>query len=88
MVYLHVMTRPLQLQSRVGDDGVLTLRVALSAEDAGRDVTVTIEPTAVAVAEPQRSAWPPGYFEATFGSSASDPIEEPADPPPPPETLD
>jgi hypothetical protein len=32
------------LKSRVGADGVLTVSVPLSAEDANREVTVTIEP--------------------------------------------
>lgn len=75
------MMRPTQLQFRVGDDGVLTLGIALGPEDASRDVRPAIEPTAVEVVEPTQSEWPPRYFEETFGCLASDPIAEPPDPP-------
>ncbi|HEY2909618.1 MAG TPA: hypothetical protein VGI99_05195 [Gemmataceae bacterium] len=34
------------VQSRVGDDGILHLEGPMSADDANRDVTVTVEPTA------------------------------------------
>lgn len=37
------MTR-IEVRSRVGDDGVLSLRVALDPADANRDVIITVEP--------------------------------------------
>ena len=38
------MTRPVQIESRVGADGVLTLRVPLGPDEADARVRVTVEP--------------------------------------------
>ena len=70
------MTRSLQIESRVGKDGVLTLRVPLAPSDADTDVIVTIQP------KPSHRSWPPGYFEQTYGCMADDPTAVPDDPVP------
>ena len=67
------MTRSLQIESRVGKDGVLTLRVPLAASDADTDVIVTIRPKSL------HSSWPAGYFERTYGCLADDPMTVPED---------
>jgi hypothetical protein len=82
------MTQSLQIESRVGTDGVLTLRVPLAASDANTDVIVTIRPKSTAAVRSAASAWPPGYFEKTYGSFASDPLAIPEDPVPAPEAVE
>ncbi len=82
------MTQNLQIESRVGSDGVLTVRVPLAASDANMDVIVTIRPKSVKDKQIAQSAWPPNYFENTYGSLADDPLMIPEDPAPLPETLD
>jgi hypothetical protein len=76
------MTRSLQIESRVGKDGVLTLRVPLAASDADTEVLVTIQP------KPLHAAWPAGYFEQTYGCLADDPLAVPDDPVPAPEGVE
>jgi hypothetical protein len=82
------MTRSLQIESRVGTDGVLTLRVPLGASDANTDVIVTIRPKLPEDKRPAQPTWPVGYFEKTYGSLAADPLTIPEDPAPLPETLE
>lgn len=82
------MIRSVQIESRVGKDGVLNLRVPLSASDAGMDVVVTIEPKQPDGRPSGTSKWPPQYFEQTYGSLAQDPLEIPADPAPAPEGVE
>jgi hypothetical protein len=81
------MTQSLQIESRVGTDGVLTLRVPLGASDANRDVIVTIRPKLPQDIHPTQSTWPVGYFEKTYGSLAADPLTIPEDPALLPETF-
>ena len=64
----------IQVQSRVGDDGVLTLRIPLGAQDANTEVTVTIEP-----ARTNGNAaldWH-AFVKETYGSCAGLGLEEP-----------
>ena len=68
------MTRSVQIESRVGKDGVLTLHVPLALSDADSEVLITIQPKL------PHSAWPPGYFEQTYGCFADDPLAIPDDP--------
>ena len=62
------MTRPLQIESRVGPDGVLTLRVPLGPEEADARVRVTVEPLP-AGAGPSTDDWHQ-FVEETYGSCA------------------
>jgi hypothetical protein len=82
------MTQSLQIESRVGTDGVLTLRVPLGVADANTDVIVTIRPKLPEDKRIAQSTWPAGYFDKTYGSLAADPLTIPDDPAPLPETLE
>ncbi|HWE02528.1 MAG TPA: hypothetical protein VG326_08960 [Tepidisphaeraceae bacterium] len=61
------MTQSLQIESRVGTDGILTLRVPLAASDANTDVIVTISPKSAEDSPIARTTWPVGYFDKTYG---------------------
>jgi hypothetical protein len=67
------MNKSLQIESRVGVDGVLSLRVPLAGSDANTEVIVTISPKL------KSTDWPQGYFEQTFGCLAADPLLIPDD---------
>jgi len=67
----------IRLNSKVGQDGVLNLRVPLGAADANAEVVVTIQP-----ASPNEHASQSDWHEfvnQTYGSCASLGLEEPAD---------
>jgi hypothetical protein len=81
------MTRRFQIESRVGNDGVLALRVPLSPSDANTEVIVTIQPKSPLSHQTSTSSWPPGYFDKTYGCLANDPLTAPEDPVPMPEDL-
>ena len=76
------MTQNLQFESRVGQDGILTLRIPLTPSDANTDVIVTIQAKPPSTATVTQSEWPPEYFEQTYGSMAGDPLQIPEDPAP------
>ena len=65
------MTQTVQIRSRVGKDGVLTLRVPLGTEGADADVLVTIQPFGEPLSPPT-----PGpldwhqFVDETYGSCA------------------
>lgn len=64
------MAKPVQLRSRVDADGVLTLRISLTPEHAGADVTVTIERVIAAVAAlGDANEWT-RFVQRTYGSCA------------------
>jgi hypothetical protein len=69
-----------QLESEVGADGVLELRVPLGAHDARKRVIVTIEPLppSASPSVPGSSDWHE-FVERTYGSCAGMGLEEPAD---------
>ena len=62
------MTQPIELHSRVGDDGILTLRVPLGPAEAGSEVVVRIEPVGVGSAQ-SPSNWQK-FVDETYGSCA------------------
>jgi len=62
------MTRPVRFESRVGPDGVLSLRVPLGPEEADARVRVTVEPLpADEKPASDDSEWH-RFVEATYGS--------------------
>lgn len=72
--------KAIQLESEVGADGVLELRVPLGADDARRRVVVTIQP----LPQLQRGATLPAsnwheFVERTYGSCQALGLEEPPD---------
>lgn len=48
---------PTVVNSRVGDDGVLTLELPLGVEEAGREVRVTVEPIRRPMTQAEWQAW-------------------------------
>lgn len=62
----------IRLKAHVGTDGLLKLEIPLEVADSDLEVEVTIssvdQPAAIVM------AWPPGYFEQTFGALADDPL--------------
>jgi hypothetical protein len=71
--------KSIQLESEVGADGVLELRVPLGTHDARKRVIVTIEPLPPAPpSAPDSSDWHE-FVERTYGSCAGLGLEEPPD---------
>jgi hypothetical protein len=72
--------KSVQLESEVGADGVLELRVPLGIGDARTRVVVTIEPLPPPVSSsvPAASNWH-DFVERTYGSCAGLGLEEPPD---------
>ena len=54
----------------VGPDGTLTVAVPTPLRETDVEVMVVVQPVT-----PEERGWPPGFFEATFGSLKNDPIE-------------
>ena len=72
--------KSIQVESEVGVDGILELRVPLGVGDAGTHVVVTIQPLPES-SEPATAApsdWH-DFVERTYGSCAGLGLEEPAD---------
>ena len=61
------MTRPIQIESRVGADGVLTLRVPLGPEEADAHVRVTVEPLGPSPRSGNGADWH-RFVEQPYGS--------------------
>lgn len=66
----------IRLNSRVGNDGVLSLNVPLGAADANTDVVVTIQS---AVGKPRELSDWHEFVAQTYGSCADLGLDEPAD---------
>lgn len=62
--------KTVQIQSEVGTDGVLALRVPLGSDEAGHQVIVTIEPVpAASSTKHDRVSWHQ-FIQETYGSCA------------------
>ena len=59
------------LHSRVGADGLLKLQVPVNLTNTELDVVLIVQPVA---AVEQDRAWPPGFFEQTYGSFHDQPL--------------
>lgn len=57
----------IRVLEKTGKDGMLSLRIPLGNPEVEYDVLVVVQPKAAA-ASSDELGWPPGYFEATFGS--------------------
>lgn len=71
------MTR-IELRSKVGADGVLTLKVPLGPDEANQEVLVTVEATGGPVSQSATEDWH-RFVEQTYGSCAGKGLEEPPD---------
>jgi hypothetical protein len=58
----------ISLQSHIGDDGMLNLRIPSGMANTDVEVTVIVRPLAPEQESSEAKGWPPGFFEATFGS--------------------
>ncbi len=56
-------------KAHIGPVGTLTIEVPTPLRETDVEVMLVIQPT------PEERGWPPGFFEATFGSLKDDPIE-------------
>jgi hypothetical protein len=65
------MTDAIQFHGRVGDDGVLDLRLNLGRAEAKQDVVVTIQPVSANAnpPNPSRKEWS-DFIAQTYGSCA------------------
>jgi hypothetical protein len=73
--------KAMQIESKVGTDGVLNLRVEMGAADATSPVLVTIEPLGRPLrAESDRAEWH-RFVEETYGSCAGLGLERAPQPP-------
>jgi len=70
------MSEAIQLHSRVGDDGILNLRVDLGREDAQRDVVVTIQRLSKDEFVVKELPWQE-FLDRTYGSCAGLGLERP-----------
>jgi hypothetical protein len=72
--------KSLQLQTEIGPDGVLDLRVSLGKSEANLPVVVTIQPVPSKVREPsqEQDVWQ-AFVERTYGSCVGLGLEEPED---------
>lgn len=76
--------KSIQLQTEVGPDGVLNLRVPLGQDEAKTPVVVTIQslPTDASDISSKQLEWHE-FVKQTYGSCAGLGLEEPQDMPPP-----
>lgn len=68
----------LQTKGHIGLDGTLSVEVPTPLRETNVDVLLVLQPTLASPAAAPTSeelGWPPGFFEATFGSLKDDPIE-------------
>lgn len=72
--------KTIQVESEVGPDGVLVVRISLGEEEARRRVLVTIEPAVATEESPHqpRTDWRE-FLTQTYGSCAGLGLEEPED---------
>jgi len=69
---------PIELRSKVGADGVLTLSVPVGISEANREVRITVEPVEPVAAKPALSPeqWKQ-FIEETAGSWQGEPLTRP-----------
>ena len=66
----------IHLKAHVGPDGTLRLQVPTAFRETDIEVLVVLSPVQSPPVEPAKeSAWPPGFFERTFGSFQDEPLE-------------
>lgn len=66
------------LKTHVGSDGQLRLNIPTELRDTDLEVIVIMQPVITKPAtKPEDPGWPLGFFEQTFGSFKSEPLERP-----------
>ena len=64
--------KTISLKSRIGADGLLKIKVPTNEKEVDVDVVVIIQPE-----NKKKSAWPEGFFDATYGSFRKEPLKRP-----------
>lgn len=64
----------LQTRAYVGPDGTLSVEVPTPLREIEVDVMLVLQPLPVTLT-PEEIGWPPGFFEATAGAWAGEPLE-------------
>jgi len=69
----------IRVLEKTGKDGTLHLDIPLGKPESEFEVVVVLQPaeTAVNVGNPEERGWPPGYFEATYGSITDETFSRP-----------
>ena len=58
-----------RVSEKTGSDGILHLRIPVGEPEAEYDIVVVLQARVRSAAEPRPAvAWPPGYFDQTFGA--------------------
>ncbi len=70
----------LRVTQRTGKDGVLHVRIPLGKPEEDFEVVVVVQPKEPepSSATPEQRGWPPGYFQATFGSITDETFVRPS----------
>jgi hypothetical protein len=70
----------IETRAHIGSDGALRLDVPTALLETDVDVQLILEPVEppdTAPVDAAYGAWPPGFFEETYGALADDPLERP-----------
>ena len=74
----QIVSGPIQIHSRIGEDGVLNLSVPMGASDANTEVMITIAPANGNGTRSGRLEWHE-FVRQTYGSCAGFGLDEPPD---------
>jgi hypothetical protein len=64
----------LTLDSYIGADGILLLKVPFTPQEANLKVKVTIQPVPSESKSPEELGYPPGFFEEVAGGWVGEPL--------------
>jgi len=64
----------LTLDSHIGTDGILWLKVPFTLNEANLKVKVTIQPVTSESKSPEELGYPPGFFEEVAGGWVGEPL--------------
>ena len=64
----------LTLDSYIGADGILLLKVPFTPKEANLKVKVTIQPVTLESKSPEELGYPPGFFEEVAGGWVGEPL--------------
>ncbi|HIE00235.1 MAG TPA: hypothetical protein EYP59_08100 [Thiotrichaceae bacterium] len=67
--------KTIRFTSQVSNDGILNLPLPDEMKGQNLDILVVLQP--IQSSSTHENAWPPDFFEKTYGATAHDPIERP-----------
>lgn len=65
----------IKLQTHVGRDGILNLRIPVGLREADVEVVVVLQGLSPPGPGADARGWPQGFFEQTFGCFRAEPLE-------------